>query len=453
MAMARTNADDALPVDLLPILRQSGIVPDRVYQEIQAKVREGEYPKGPKELAQKLIKERVITEFQAKRLLRNRADELVIGRYIIVDRLGSGSMGHVYKAQHPLMGRIVALKKIAPEIVTNDRVVARFQREMRLMGKLDHPNVVRAFDADADVGKNLLYIVMEYVQGKSLAEILRAQGPLKPAEVVDYGMQTALGLSHAHAQGIVHRDIKPSNLLLNEDKQIKILDLGLGVLLEADDQSSFATADGIAVGTIDFMSPEQACGKEVDGRSDLFSLGCSMYNLMTGKLPFPGESPIERLGKRIRGKPYPLGELRTDLPSSLVQVMDKLMATKPHERFQTAAEAADALGQLIRRKSKSPVSPGTPIFTNDPDGSPVSSGITRSPSSSGTAPSPVADKAMRPPVPPPPPVILRPDYPAWFRPLAAMVEASGFGAILVFLTVLLLTFAAGFLTSMMRFGS
>ena len=120
-------------------------------------------------------------------------------------------------------------------------------------------------------------------------------------DVANYGMQAALGLAHAHEQGVVHRDVKPSNLLLSDTKQVKVLDLGLGVLMEADEESNFATADGIAVGTIDYMSPEQACGKEVDGRSDVFSLGCTMYHLIAGKLPYPGESPIDRLGRRLGG--------------------------------------------------------------------------------------------------------------------------------------------------------
>src|ERR1700684_2888898 len=136
-------------------------------------------------------------------------------------------MGRVYKAPHQLMGRIVALKIIAPEIVSNERVVARFQREMKLVGRLDHPNVVRAFDADQI--NRVLYIVMEYVAGMSLGERLKKNGPIPAAEMVDYAAQAALGLSHAHEQGIVHRDIKPSNILLNEDRRIKILDLGLGV--------------------------------------------------------------------------------------------------------------------------------------------------------------------------------------------------------------------------------
>src|SRR5262245_49772772 len=259
-------------------------------------------------------------------------------------------MGRVYKAHHLMMDRIVALKIIAPEIASNERVVARFQREMKLVGRLDHPNVVRAFDAD-QIHK-VLYIVMEYVPGKSLAELFK-KGPIGPGDMINYAAQSALGLAHAHEQGIVHRDIKPSNILLTDDRRIKILDLGLGVLMEADNASTFATADGIAVGTVDYMSPEQACGREVDGRSDLYGLGCCMYHLMTGKLPFPGATPIERLGKRISGRHVPITEHVPDLPTSFVRVLDRLLAHKPHERYATAAETAEVLQSLIRPKSRS----------------------------------------------------------------------------------------------------
>ena len=170
--------------------------------------------------------------------------------------------------------------------------------------------------------------------------------------MIDYAAQAALGLAHAHEQGIVHRDIKPSNILLNEDRRIKILDLGLGVLMEADSAATFATADGIAVGTVDYMSPEQACGREVDGRSDLYGLGCSMYHLMSGKLPFPGESPIERLGKRISGRHTPITEYLPNMPASFVRVLDKMLAHKPHERYATAARRPTALQSLIRPKTR-----------------------------------------------------------------------------------------------------
>ena len=259
-------------------------------------------------------------------------------------------MGRVYKAHHVMMDRVVALKIISPEIASNERVVARFQREMKLVGRLDHPNVVRAFDADQI--QRVLYIVMEYVPGHSLGERLK-KGPIPPLEMIDYAAQAALGLAHAHEQGIVHRDIKPSNILLSGEGRIKILDLGLGVLMEADTSATFATADGIAVGTVDYMSPEQACGREVDGRSDVYGLGCAMYHLMTGKLPFPGTSPIERLGKRISGRHVPITEHLPDLPSNFVRVLDKMMAHKPHERFASAAELADALQSLIRPRARS----------------------------------------------------------------------------------------------------
>ena len=350
----------------------------------------------------------------------------MVGRYAILDRLGSGSMGRVYKAHHLMMDRVVALKIIAPEIATNERVVARFQREMKLVGRLDHPNVVRAFDADQI--KNVLYIVMEYVPGKSLGQRFR-KIPIPPIEMINYAAQAALGLAHAHEQGIVHRDIKPSNLLLTEDQRIKVLDLGLGVLMEADQQSSFATADGIAVGTVDYMSPEQALGRDVDGRSDLFSLGCAMYHLMSMKHPFPGESPLDRLGKRISGRPVPITEVLPDIPRGLVKVVDKLLANKPQDRFQTAGAAAEALQGLLRPKVKPSPSP--------------------SPVKPSPAPAPMAAEPAlpaTPPPPPPPPVVrtVRPRYPRWFEPLSILAERRPAGALAAILGALTAAFAAGF---------
>ncbi len=390
MASLEKSKSSEVPHDLLPVIRNSGVLSDRQFNDVKAKVLAGDYPTDSKALAERLIREKIITEYQARRLLANKPNGMILGKYVILDRIGSGSMGRVYKAQHQLMGRIVALKIIAPEIVSNERAVARFYREMRLVGRLDHPNVVRAFDADSS--SNILYIVMEYVSGPSLAQMLK-NGALPPADVVGYAAQAALGLAHAHEQGIVHRDVKPSNLLVTDDKLVKVLDLGLGVLMEADNHATFATADGIAVGTVDYMSPEQACGKDVDGRSDLYSLGCSMYHLITGRHAFPGDNPIERLGRRINGRPVPITDLRPDLPPSLVAVLDKLMANKPQDRYQTGIEAAEALTALIR--SRKPAA----VATAKPD--------------------PVAATA-----PPLPPEIIRvePTYPGWFRPMAKLAE-------------------------------
>ena len=402
-----------VPVDLLPLIRTSEVLTDRQFTEVRSKVLKGDYPGESRALAAKLVEDKVLTEYQSGRLLNNKAHGFKVGRYVILDRLGSGSMGRVYLAHHKMMDRQVALKVIAPEIVSNEKVVARFQREMRLVARLDHPNVIRAFDAD-QINNRVLYIVMEYVQGQSLALRLK-KGPIPPAEMVDYAIQAALGLAHAHTQGIVHRDIKPSNLLLTREGQIKVLDLGLGVLMEADTSVTFATADGIAVGTVDYMSPEQACGREVDGRSDLYSLGCSMYHLMTGKLPFNATSPIERMGMRISGKPVPINEVKPDLPPGLVRVIDKLLASKPQDRYQTATEAAAALQSLLKPKSR------------------------------GAAASPKVPAAAAPPSPEKITVTIAPEYPKWFRPLANLAEKKPAIAAAFLVSLFTITLGLGFL--------
>lgn len=344
----------AVPPDLLPLIRRSGILSDREFEEVCGKILRGEYPRDSSALAKRLVAEQVLTEFQASRLLLNKTKGFVIGRYVVLDRVGEGNKGRVFKAQHKLMGRLVALKIIAPQIAHRASSIARFYREMRLLGRLDHPNVVRAFDAD-QIG-DLLYIVMEYVAGRDLEQLLQDRGPLPPAEVAAYMAQAALGLSHAHDRGIVHRDVKPTNLLLSEEGVVKVLDLGLGALMEADSETSFATAAGHSVGTLIYMSPEQASASDVDGRSDLFNLGCTMYHLLTGQIPYPGETVVECLTRRAQGKPVPITDLRPDLPPRLVEVLDKLLAHRPEDRFQTAAEVAVAL-QAIAVHGKSALRP------------------------------------------------------------------------------------------------
>jgi eukaryotic-like serine/threonine-protein kinase len=431
-SVEKSKSADGPPADLLPVIKSSGVLGERQLAEIKAKVLHGDYPMDPTALADCLIRDKILTSFQAKRFLSNRPQGLIVGRYIILDRIGSGSMGRVYKAHHVMMDRVVALKIIAPEIAANDRVVARFQREMKLVGRLDHPNVVRAFDADQI--HRVLFIVMEYVSGISLGDRLKKKGPISPAEMIDYATQSALGLAHAHEQGIVHRDVKPTNILLTEDRKVKLLDLGLGVLMEADSAATFATADGIAVGTVDYMSPEQACGRDVDGRSDLYSLGCSMYHLMTAKLPFTGTTPIERLGKRISGRHVPITEHLPDLPGNFVRVLDKLMAHKPHERYATAAEAAEALQALIRPKAKPAASAQSTAPATRPSAQPAD-GDARV----ATLPKSAASE-------PPPATIIKitPIYPGWFDPIARFAERRPTAALWCAIATLVVTVSAGF---------
>lgn len=427
----RTRPAEEVPPDLLPLIQKAGILNERQFEAVRKKVLEGSYPLDSRDLAARLIRDKILTEYQARRLLAGRSQGMVVGRYVIMERIGAGAMGRVYKAHHQLMDRVVALKIIAPELVSNPRLVARFQREMKMVGRLDHPNVVRAFDAD-QIGPTL-YIVMEYVPGLSLGQKFKSDGPLPPMEVVDIAAQAALGLAHAHAQGIVHRDVKPSNILLG-DGVVKVLDLGLGVLMEADEQSNFATADGIAVGTIDYMSPEQASGKEVDGRSDLFSLGCAMYHVIAGRPAFPGDSPVERLGKRISGRHIPITDVCPDIPPRLVAVLDRLLAPRPQERYASADEAADTLYALLGRGRR---------------GTKMGAGAARSRSASNITKGPAA---VPPPVakaaPPPEPVVVKvePDYPGWFRPIAGLAERSPLMALAAALAAALACFAAGAIT-------
>lgn len=349
-------ASEQPKADIMALLAESGVLTARQLDDVRGRVESGKWPATARELASRLVYEQWLTEYQGKRILAGKPQGLVVGRYTILDRIGSGAMGRVYRAQHQLMGRVVALKIIAPELLSNERVVSRFLREMRLVARLDHPNVVRAFDADRF--DDNFYIVMEYVPGKSLGDLLK-KGPLAPVDVIRYASQAALGLGHAHEQGILHRDVKPSNLLLAADlRAVKMLDLGLGTLMEVDPDESFRTADGIAVGTIDYMSPEQASGKPLDGRSDLYSLACCMYHLMTGRCAFQHDNPISRLGLRIANKPTPIRDYLPDLPSRVVAVMDKMLATNPDDRFQTGAEASEALLNLLRKKRKGGGLPG-----------------------------------------------------------------------------------------------
>jgi serine/threonine-protein kinase len=344
----------------LPILEESGILTAREFEEVRTRVLRAELPSDSVGLADRLVAEGVLTEYQARRVLDDNARGLGTDRYVILDSIGRGGMGRIYKARHRLMGRVVAVKVIAPAQRSSREKVARFQREMELIARLDHPNIVRAHDADRIAG--VLCLVMEYVPGQDLGQRALEAGPLPPAEVADIAAQAARGLAHAHARGLVHRDVKPGNLLLTDDGQVKLLDLGLGALMDtADELDDDEESAGKTVGTVEFISPEQASSTKVDGRSDLYSLGCSMYYLLTGQVPFTGPTQRECLAARLRGRPRPIQQLLPDLPGDYVRVLDRLMDPRPERRYPTADEAAEALEALARR----PAAPPPPVGRHD----------------------------------------------------------------------------------------
>jgi eukaryotic-like serine/threonine-protein kinase len=349
--------------DFLSTLERSGILSETGLREVRDYLVQDSQPKDVSALAGRLVEQGRLTEFQAHRLLVGQAKSLVFGRYVLLDTLGIGAMGRVFKARHQLMDRLVAVKVVLPVCATSKHSVSRFFLEMKIVGVLDHPNVVRAFDADQF--EDSPYIVMEYLEGEDLEKVLRRRGMLPPQEVIDCMMQAAWGLAHAHEKGVVHRDIKPTNLFLDNTGVVKVLDLGLGAFVGVSNEgvSVQDTDEGFVVGTCDYMSPEQLNGQAVDARTDQFSLGCAMYRLLTGRFAFPGMTKMDRMVKRIQERHVPITDVRKDLPVPLVAVIDRLLSPRPEDRFSSAAEVAEELEMLLpvadRPKRVTRASPGS----------------------------------------------------------------------------------------------
>jgi serine/threonine protein kinase len=292
-------------------------------------------------------------------------------RYRVVKVLGAGGMGVVFQAEHRIMERPVALKVIHPKRLSSPAAVERFRQEVRAAGKLLHQNIVTAHDAEQ--AGDWHFLVMEFVDGVSLAEHVMARGPLPVMDACRCIRQVALGLHHAFGKGMVHRDIKPQNLMLSRSGQIKILDFGLARFAhpqsaptEADEdrrgQSAALTSAGATLGTPDYMAPEQAAdSREADIRADIYSLGCTFYFLLTGWPPFPAGSSVDKLLAHAHQTPLPLTDLRPDVPSEVLVIVERMMAKDPKDRFQTPKEAAEALAPLCR-----PGSPPTAATADPP---------------------------------------------------------------------------------------
>jgi hypothetical protein len=263
-------------------------------------------------------------------------------RYRVLKLLGVGGMGSVYQAEHRLMERPVALKTISRHLTEDSAAVERFQREMRTAARLAHPNIVTAHDAEQAHG--LHFLVMEYVDGMSLDRVVAQRGPLPAGEAASYIRQAALGLQHAHERGMVHRDIKPHNLMRDRDGHVKILDFGLARFFSESKPVTALTQTGTVMGTPDYIAPEQARdARAADVRSDIYSLGCTFYFLLTGRPPFADGSVLQKLMAHVERAPRPLTEIRGDIPAALARVVERMMAKDPAHRFQTPGEVAAAL--------------------------------------------------------------------------------------------------------------
>lgn len=328
----------------LDALREYHIL-DAAQLEKMNRVRKGREPE-PRALARELLNSGWITAYQANQLLQGRGAELVLGPYLLLERLGEGGMGEVFKARHQLMNRTVALKIIRKERLAYPEAVQRFHREIRLAAQLDHPHLVRAHDA-AQVG-GLSFLVMEFAEGADLHRLVQKSGPLPVGQACLYVRQAALGLQHAHERGLVHRDIKPSNLqATDEGRTVKVLDMGL-----ARSQTPDANEDGkteltqahSVMGTPDFIAPEQIDDpRKADARTDIYSLGCTFYYLLAGRPPFPDGAWEEKLFCHRKIEPQPIEQRRPDVPLALGTVLRKMMAKRPEDRFPTCAAVAETL--------------------------------------------------------------------------------------------------------------
>lgn len=332
--------------EFVDCLRKSNLLTDEQFAECRnALDSDGA---SPDRVAKRLVAKGIITRWQAKQLLDGRYT-FFLGRYKLLERLGQGKYGVVFKAQQAEFDRYVALKIMSNAALAHPRAAARFQREIRVAAALNHPNIVAAFDAEC-VGETH-FLVMEYVEGRDLKTWINEFGRLPIDWSCECIIQAATGLQYAHTQGLVHRDIKPGNLIVsaadtNSKPTVKLLDMGLArmVVTEGQDDPDRITKTGHVLGTIDFIAPEQIeSTKSVDVRADIYGLGCTLFKALTGQVPFNAKSMPEKVIARLKGDAPRVQTLRGDVPPELDDIIAKMLARDPAQRFQTPQEVVEAL--------------------------------------------------------------------------------------------------------------
>jgi serine/threonine protein kinase len=340
--------------DFLALVRKSALVDetrlDAYLQELRRRVPVLQHLG---KFAGLLVHDGILTYFQAEQLLRGKSRGFAIGKYKVLERLGSGGMANVFLCEQMLVRRRVAVKVLPVAKASIPAALARFYREARAGAALNHPNIVRTYDIDRD--EKLHFLVMAYVDGSSLQEIVQKHGPMDVVRAAHYLLQSAIGLQHAHAMaGLVHRDIKPSNILVDRKGVVKILDMGLARFFHDDKDDLTKKYKEQLLGTADYLAPEQALDSHAaDIRADIYSLGATFYFVLTGKTPFPEGTAAQKLICHQTRLPRSIKQIRPEVPDGLVAVLDKMLVKRPADRYQTPAEVVQAL----RPWTQSPIPP------------------------------------------------------------------------------------------------
>jgi len=337
----------------LDFVRRSQLVEEDQLERFLDMVRarnDGKLPEKQETLANAMVDAQLLTEWQAEKLLAGKHRGFILGKYKLLRMLGKGGMSSVYLAEHILMRARRAIKVLPKNRVADSTYLERFRIEARAAAKLDDPNIIRTFDIDQEGDQH--YLVMEYVEGKDLHQIVKEHGPVDFLTAADYIAQVARGLSHAHEMGLIHRDIKPANCLLDKNKVVKLLDMGLARLI--DDEASLTLDNNENVlGTADYLAPEQALNShKADVRSDIYSLGCTFYFLLTGHPPFPEGSISERLLKHQVERAPSILKDRPDAPPTLVHICETMMSKDPDDRYQSADEVAERLAEWLADRGR-----------------------------------------------------------------------------------------------------
>jgi serine/threonine protein kinase len=327
--------------NLLEYIQKSGLYDKGKLQEYLSKIDHAD-DLPPAMLAQRMVSDGFLTPFQAKHLLKGRYRNFFIGKFKVLEPLGSGGMSHVYLCEHAVMRHRVAMKLLPIKEGDDQSSVTRFMREARAAAAVNHPNVVRAHDFDL-AEKKFYYLIMDFVDGCNLHDLVKKLGPLPPMQAANYISQAAHGLNHILECGLIHRDLKPSNLLLDRSGTIRILDLGLARFTGDDSDNLTRQIQGKSIlGTADFLAPEQAIQADrIDIRADIYSLGATLYFLLTGRAPFESQSvPQKLLSHQVR-KP----DAMTDVPEGLANICMKMLEKKAEDRYQTPNDVIEALAE------------------------------------------------------------------------------------------------------------